>query len=348
MPGSPVRGSTDDPMLTTPPPESLAIINARVVDEVLSLSEAIELVALAMKELSAGFVNAPERAGIVVSPEGKMVLMPGSMPRIQRFGVKTLSLMSSASKRGLPSHQGVMLLFDCQSGRPLCAIDSHAITGLRTAAATAVATRGLARADARRVAILGCGSLAKLHIEALLQVRAVEDIRIWSRTPGRAQSFAEEVAGLFAAKIHAAGTAREAVDGADIICTLTGSDTPVLEGKWLSPGQHLNLVGASTRASREVDDEAVVRGYYIADCRSHALQQAGELRHAMEGGYVTEEHIAGEIGEILNGTKPGRSDPSMITIYKSLGHVAQDIRVADALFSRLDRSKEVIWAPWPA
>jgi len=312
------------------------------------MSEAIELVALAMKELSAGLVDAPERTGIAVSSQGKMVLMPGSMPRIQRFGVKTLSLLSSASELGLPSHQGVMLLFDCRSGRPLCAIDSHAITGLRTAAATAVATQELARSDSRSVAILGCGSLARLHIEALLQVRPIEDIRIWSRTPGRAQAFAEEAATLFTANIQAVKTVPEAVDGVDIICTLTGSDSPVLEGKWLSAGQHLNLVGASTHASREVDDEAVARGYYIADCRSHALQQAGELRHAMESGPVDGDHIAGEIGEVLNGTKPGRSNASMITIYKSLGHVAQDIRVADALFSRLGRSKEVVWAPWPA
>jgi alanine dehydrogenase len=141
---------------------------------------------------------------------------------------------------------------------------------------------------------------------------------------------------------------REAIDGADIICTLTASALPVLEGKWLKAGQHLNLVGASTRASREVDDEAVARGYYIVDCRSHALEQAGELRHAIEQGAVREDHVAGEIGEVLSGTKQGRSDTSMITVYKSLGHIAQDIRVADAVFARLDRSKEVIWVPWPA
>jgi ornithine cyclodeaminase/alanine dehydrogenase-like protein (mu-crystallin family) len=138
------------------------------------------------------------------------------------------------------------------------------------------------------------------------------------------------------------------VEGVDIICTLTASDSPVLEGKWLIAGQHLNLVGASTRAAREVDDEAVARGYYIVDSRSHALEHAGELRHAMEHGYVRAEHVAGEIGEVLNGARPGRSAPSLITVYKSLGHVAQDIRVADAAFARLDRSKEVIWVPWPA
>jgi ornithine cyclodeaminase len=342
MAGAPVRD------LNQPPPGYLAVVNSRAVAELISLSEAIDSVTLAMQELSAGLVTAPERKGLAVSPQGRMVLMPGSMSHIQRFGVKTLSLLATASEWGLPSHQGLMLLFDSLSGRPLCAVDSHALTALRTAAATAVATRALARPEARTLAILGSGSLARLHIEAMLKIRPIETIRIWNRTADKARILARETAARFPAAVEVRESVREAVDGADIICTLTASASPVLEGKWLTAGQHLNLVGASTRASREVDDEAVARAYYIVDCRSHALEQAGELRHAMEQGYVREEHVAGEIGEVLSGTKQGRSDTSMITAYKSLGHIAQDIRVADAVFARLDRSKEVIWVPWSA
>jgi len=342
MTGSPVR----DP--GPPAHQMLAVVNSTALADVISLSEAIDSVTLAMRELSSGLVVAPERNGIAVSAHGKMVLMPGTMSHIQRFGVKTLSLLTTASQWGLPSHQGLMLLFDSLSGRPLCAIDSHALTAVRTAAATAVATRALARPDARSLAIVGTGSLARPHIEAMLKVCPIQSIRVWNRTADKARSFVKEIAARFAAAVEAVGTVQEAVQGADIICTLTASAAPVLEGKWLTAGQHLNLVGASTRASREVDDEAVARGYYIVDCRAHALEQAGELRHAMELGYVQEKHIAGEIGEVLNGTKQGRSDASMITIYKSLGHVAQDIRVADAVFARLDRSKKVVWVPWPA
>jgi ornithine cyclodeaminase/alanine dehydrogenase-like protein (mu-crystallin family) len=338
-----MKGSSDPNSVS----ESLAVVNSKAVAEVISLREAIELVALAMQELSSGLVAAPARTGLPVSAQGKMVLMPGTMSHIQRFGVKTLSLLATASDWGLPSHQGLMLLFDALSGRPLCAIDSHALTALRTAAATAVATRALARADASTLAIVGAGSLARLHIEAMLEVRPIERIRVWSRTPERVQAFAEDAAARFPCSVEACGSVRETVEGADIICTLTASDSPVLEGKWLAPGQHLNLVGASTRASREVDDEAVARSHYIADCLSHALEQAGELRHAMESGRVRDDHVAGEIGEVLNGTKQGRTDASMITLYKSLGHVAQDIRVADALFANLDRAKAVVWVPWP-
>jgi ornithine cyclodeaminase/alanine dehydrogenase-like protein (mu-crystallin family) len=342
MTGSPVR----DPQ--QPARESLAVVNSRAVAEVISLSEAIDQVTLAMQELSSGLVGALERKALAVSPQGKLVLMPGTMNHIQRFGVKTLSLQARAADWGLPSHQGLMLLFDSLSGRPLCAIDSHALTALRTAAATAVATRTLARADARILAILGSGSLGRLHVEAMLKIRPIEKIRIWSRNPENARSFAYETASRCSAAVETCPSVRETIDGADIICTLTASALPVLEGRWLTAGQHLNLVGASTRASREVDDDAVARGYYIVDCRSHALEQAGELRHAIEQGSVREEHVVGEIGEVLNGTTQGRSDTSMITVYKSLGHIAQDIRVADAVFARLDRSKEVIWVPWTA
>jgi ornithine cyclodeaminase/alanine dehydrogenase-like protein (mu-crystallin family) len=341
MTGAPVRATNQ------PSPESLAVVNSRALAEVISLSEAIDLVMLAMQELSTGLVSAPERKGLAISPQGQMVLMPGAMSHIQRFGVKTLSLQAIAAERGLPSHQGLMLLFDSLSGRPLCAVDSHALTAVRTAAATAVATRTLARPGARTLAIVGAGSLARLHIEAMLEVRPIEHIRIWSRSADKARALVQEAAARFPAAVEALESVREAVEGADIICTLTASATPVLEGRWLAAGQHLNLVGASTRASREVDDEAVARAHYIVDCRSNALEQAGELRHAMEHGHVREDHVAGEIGEVLNGTKDGRIDESMITIYKSLGHVAQDIRVADAVFSRLERSKQVVWVPWP-
>jgi ornithine cyclodeaminase len=326
---------------------SLAIVNPRAVSELLSLSDAIELVALAMRELSGDLVYAPERTGHPVSSHGKLVLMPGAMPHIQRFGVKTLSLVSNASEHGLPSHQGLMLLFDGLTGRPLCAIDSHALTALRTAAASAVATRALARAESSILALIGCGSLARLHVEAMCLVRPIDEIRVWSRTAERTQSFAREIADRFALRTEAASSVREAVDGADIVCTLTSSDVPVLHGEWLEPGQHLNLVGASTRAAREADDQVVARSRYIADSRPHALSQAGELRHAIEHGFIQESHVVGEIGEVLSGTVEGRTDASTITLYKSLGHVAQDLRVADAISSRLARSNQVVWVPWP-
>jgi alanine dehydrogenase len=312
----------------------------------ISLPEAIDLVSLAMQELSQGLVSAPERSVVPVGPRGKLALMPGAMAQIARFGIKTLSIFVPEARDDLPSHQGVMLLFDSDSGQLLCAIDSHALTALRTAAATAVATRALSRPTSCSLALLGCGSLAPLHVQAILLVRPIKDIYVWSRSQDKARAFASQCAGLVSANVQWVAGAREAVEQADIVCTISASATPILEGGWLKLGQHLNLVGASTRASREVDDEAVVRGYYVADCRTHALAQAGELRHAIESSRVGPKHIAAEIGEILTGSKPGRTSASMITVYKSLGHIAQDIRVANAVLARLDSSQLVVRVPW--
>ena len=141
-------------------------------------------------------------------------------------------------------------------------------------------------------------------------------------------------------------TAREAVDGADIVCTVTRSNEPVVLGDWLVPGQHLNLVGSSTSRSREVDEEAVARGRYVVDSRSHALSQGGELRAAIAAGVVQPTHLHAEIGEVLTGLAPGREDSDMITIYKSLGHIAQDLALAVAIHERANQSHHTIQAPW--
>ena len=326
----------------------LTIINASALAEMLSLPDAVELVRLAMQELSTGLVSAPHRTAFPIASNGTLVMMPGAMTHIARFGIKVLSLFPATVRGDLPGHQGAMLLFDSESGRLLCVIDSHAITALRTAAASAVATQVLSQPKSSSLALLGCGSLASLHLEAMLLVRPIKDIYVWSRSQEKAKAFAKHWSDRVPAKVTSLASAREGIERAEIVCTLTASKSPILEGQWLRPGQHLNLVGASTRAAREVDDEAVARGYYVADCRSHAIEQAGELRHAIKTARIGEGHIAAEIGEILAGLKPGRTSSSAITIYKSLGHVAQDIRVANALVDRLNRSTRVIQVPWMA
>ena len=330
----------------SPGSRALAVVNARALADIMPMAEAINLMTIAMQELSAGMVTAPERWGMSVGAEGKLVLMPGVMPHIGSFGLKVLSLFPNAAANGLHGHQGLVLLFDTENGRLLCAVDSHAVTGLRTAAASAAATRILARAESRSLALIGCGDLARLHADAISLVRPIDEIIVWGRSMEKAARFAEYCRARLSARLIIAGTVREAVERADIICTVTSSPLPVLEGQWLKPGQHLNLVGSSTRASREVDDEAVARGLFVVDSRPHALSQAGELRHAIEQGHVDENHVAAEIGEVLAGKAPGRSSAAMITTYKSLGHVAQDIRLIDTVYNRLGQSAHVVYVPW--
>jgi alanine dehydrogenase len=319
----------------------LLIINREALQDIITLAETIEVIDQAMRELSAGLVAAPERTVMSVNAATRLGLMPGAMPSLARFGVKAVSLSADAASFGLPSHQGVMLLFDSATGRPLAALDCHALTRMRTAAASAVAARALARPDAKVLAIIGVGDLAEPHLEAITAIRPVEQIRVWGRSKAKAEAFA---AGR--RNIRVMDSVEQAVKSADIICTLTSSAEPLLAGSWLEPGQHLNLVGSSLRSYREVDDETVRRGHFIADSRAHALSQAGELLHAVEQHVVDQSHVKGEIGEVLSGKAPGRSSNDQITIYKSLGHAAQDIALAHALLLRAGKSDKVPAVDW--
>lgn len=342
-----LNGAHSQAVATSAEQPLLAIVNAAAVVELVPIADAIELIDTAMRELSADRVVAPKRWTVPVSPNGTMGLMPGSMPGLDRFGIKVLSLFDNGMETGRSGHQGLMLLFDRTDGRPLAVIESGALTALRTAAASAVATRALARQDARSVAIIGCGEQANWHVDAMTSVRPIEQIRVWARSPEKAQRFANRHRQR-GQPVIVARSARAAVTGADIICMVSHSPEPLVFGDWLEDGQHLNLVGASVVSAREVDDIAVARGRFFVDSRSHALVQAGELLHAVAAGVVGKEHVIAEIGEVLDGHVVGRSSPSSITIYKSLGHVVQDLCVADAIFARLARSDHVQKARWQA
>lgn len=325
---------------------TLVVLNEHAVRDLLDYDAVIILVRQAMIDLSQGRIDAPERWAMSVGDNGILALMPGSVPDKKRFGIKVLSLFDPPdSVPPVPGHQGLMLLFDGENGRPLSIIDAHSLTAMRTAAASAVATDTLARYDCTSVAMIGSGEQARWHLRTLRRVRPIEQVRIWGRSAEKAQDFADyaKAQGLEALVCR---RARDAIDGADIICTTTRSCEPVVIGDWLSPGQHLNLVGASTHQAREVDEKAVARSRFVVDSRRNALSQAGELRAAIAAGAVSRQHIHAEIGEILAATANGREDPEMITIYKSLGHVAQDLAVAAALYERAADSSHTVSAPW--
>jgi ornithine cyclodeaminase/alanine dehydrogenase-like protein (mu-crystallin family) len=324
----------------------LILINKAALDELVSLQDAIAIVDAAMRDYSAGQVGSPQRTVLNVNPATRMGVMPGTMPGLGRFGVKIVSLSSDAPKFGLYSHQGMMILFDDATGQPLCMVECHALTRLRTAAASAVATRALSRPDSKILTIIGNGDLAEPHIDAISAVRPIEQVIVWGRQRGKVEEFVQSLPAVLNQNITVTSDIRQAVGLADIICTVTSSSEPLIHGEWLKPGQHLNLVGSSVRGPREVDDDVVARGYYIADSRPHALSQGAELCHAIEQGKVKEDHLKGEIGEVLAGSVPGRTNREQITIYKSLGHTAQDISVANAALSRAAESGKVVAIDW--
>jgi ornithine cyclodeaminase len=312
--------------IVTGPPS----IEGAVLAQLVSMDEAIGLVDAAMRTTVDIGTRAPERWAMPVSESGRMGIMPGSSAALGRFGIKVLSLYGAGQRGARPSHQGVMLLFDLANGEPLCVVEGNALTSLRTAAASAVATRALARADASSLAILGCGEQARLHIDAICRVRPITEIRLWNRTEANAQAFVRAHLRHLPVEVRVCNSSKDAVAGADIVCTLTASTQPILFGQDLQPGQHVNLVGSSQKGPREADDDAVARARYVADSRDHALSQGGELRHAIASGRVSDEHVLGDIGEVLLGRIVGRTSPSDITVYKSLGHIVQDLAVADA------------------
>jgi ornithine cyclodeaminase len=260
---------------------------------------------------------------------GKLGLMPGYIGGDgECFGVKIVSKFERAADDPHGSHVGVVLLFDATTGLPLGLLEGGTLTAIRTASTTALATDVLARADAKRLLIVGTGEEAWYHARALAHVRAFESIGVWGRNPAHA---AKLVARLAAAKLPHAPTVVAVDDlatafaAADVACTVTSAKEPFVNGAWLPPGLHLNLVGSAIPTTAEVDVETVRRGKFFVDYRDAALAQAGELRNAIAAGVVDADHVAGEIGEVLNGDRAGRGTDREITIYKSLGVTTQDL-----------------------
>ena len=231
--------------------------------------------------------------------------------------------------RGLDAHQGTVTLFDGETGVPTAILDASAVTEIRTAAVTAVATGLLARADARTLAVLGAGVQGRAHLAALAAVRDFEQVRVYAPTRAHAQALAEQAA-LPGARVTAVATAEDAVRGADVVVAATNSREPVLARAWLKPGAHVNAVGASTPQAREIDTATVAASALFCDSRESVRNEAGEFQLAVREGAITgEEHIRAELGEVLAGSAPGRRDDGELTLFRSLGIGVEDLAAAE-------------------
>ncbi len=269
----------------------------------------------------------------VPGAKGFMGLMPGwraagdGLP--EEFGLKAICLLPDNPARGLDTHQGTVTLFDGETGVPTAILDASAITMIRTAAVTAVATRLLARPDALVLAMLGAGVQGRAHIEALAGTCSFDEIRVYSPTAAHARSAAEWAATRVRVPVTVATGAEEAVRGADVVVTATSSREPVLRREWLARGTHVNAVGASQPSARELDVATVAASAMFCDSRESVLAEAGEFRLAIqEGAIAGEEHIRAELGEVLAGMHPGRSDASEVTLFRSLGIAVEDLAAA--------------------
>jgi len=311
------------------------VVNQSQVARLLPMGECIDLMAEALRTLGRGDAINPLR-DVLALPGGTNVLitMPAYMEDIRAMGLKVISVFPGNQGTEYDSHQGAVLLFETEHGRLLAIIDASSITAIRTAAVSGVATRLLAREDARIVAILGSGVQAASHLAAMLVVRSIERARVWSRTPEHARSFTRQMAGRYSLPVEPVASAQEAVAGADIICTTTAAREPVLMGDWLSPGAHINVVGASAPTAREVDTATMVRSRLFVDRRESTLNEAGDFLIPRREGAIDEGHIQGEIGEILLGRVTGRRSPEEITLFKSLGLAVQDVASAYRIYQK--------------
>jgi ornithine cyclodeaminase len=296
----------------------------------------IPIVRDAMIAFSHGETKQLLRSILTLSDDRRFGVMPGALGSHAPFGAKLIAAFQGEPGSGRPSHQGVVVLFDPQTGAPVGVVPAGEITAIRTGAASAAATSVLARADARRLAIIGCGEQAATHVRAISKVRPVESIVVWGRSMDRAQAFVGRMQREFACPIRGAESARDAVAEADIVCTVTAAKEPVVMGEWIRPGTHINVVGSSFAGPAEVDNDLVARSRFFVDSREGILRQGAEFLRAKEAGLVSDDHIVAEIGQVLSGDAEGRRSPEEITVYKSIGHIVQDLATAWALYSLPD------------
>jgi len=320
------------------------IANQDQVSDLLPMHECIEVMQDALKMLAGGDAILPLRTMLIL-PDGQnlMGLMPSYLGGIQSVGVKVIAAFPSNYGTEYDTHQGVVLLFDTERGLLRAIVDGTAITAIRTAAVSGVATKLLARPDAGDLAIVGAGTQARAHLEAMLVVRDIRRVRVYSLPLEGAHQFARRESDRHGIEVEVKETAQEAVDGADIICTVTTAKEPVVKGEWVAPGAHINAVGAFTPTTRELDTAAVVRSRFYGDRRESTLNEAGEFLIPKNEGVIDESHIVGEIGEILVGKVQGRTSPGEITLFKSLGIAIEDLAAAHYV---LNKAREKNLGTW--
>jgi ornithine cyclodeaminase/alanine dehydrogenase len=310
------------------------LLNRADLERLLDVESVIEAVQQGFADYTAGKVQMPARTAVRgTDPPGVLLLMPCAMTDSRVLGTKLVSVYPQNPSRGLPTIGALYVLSDYETGFPLAVMDAGFITGLRTAAASAVATRFLARQDARSLGIFGTGVQAEFHALAIPAVRKVERILVWGSSPQKSRQFAERMQGRCRARVEV-GESLAAVAAADIVVTGTTATQPLFSGDAIRPGAHVNGVGSHAPAARELPPDLVARGRVVVDTYEAAFAEAGDLLLAIEEGAIAREHIAAEMGEIVLGNKPARRSADEITLFKSCGVAFEDAMTANLAVRR--------------
>ncbi len=313
------------------------------VSALLDMQGCINLMKDTLVDYSYGRAIQTLRTAMPISPAKILGVMPAANPRLGVTGAKIITVFPDNFQRGLPSHQGAVVLFDIETGSLKAFLDGEGITGIRTAAVSAAATDALARPDAHVLCLLGSGLQARRHLEAIRLVRAVDEVRVWDINPDSVRRFQSEMQAAHGIPIRdCCGDVRAAVNGADIICTVTAAREPVLFGAHLSPGAHVNAVGACGARYRELDTEAICKSRFFCDSRESCMNEAGDFLIPLRQGEVLQEHLLGEIGRVLSLELPGRVSPEDITVFEAQGLAAEDLSAADYIFqkSKIEEEKQ--------
>ncbi|MCZ6727404.1 MAG: ornithine cyclodeaminase family protein [Acidobacteria bacterium] len=303
------------------------------VRRLLPMGECIEVMAEALAALGSGDGLNPLRSLLFLPDRtGLLGMMPSYLGTPAAIGIKVVTVFPGNHGTPFDSHQGAVLLFEVDHGSLLAVVEASEITAIRTAAVSGLATRLLAREEASSLALLGSGVQARTHLEAMLAVRPVSEVRVWSRSREHAEAFAATAAARHGIGVTAVASAQEAVSPADLVCTTTAAAEPILAGEWLAAGTHVNAVGSSIPTARELDSAAVVRSRLFVDRRESTLNEAGDFLFPQAEGAIDENHIQAEIGELLLGQHSGRSSPDEITLFKSLGLAVEDLAAAHYVY----------------
>jgi len=310
------------------------LLTEKDVRAVLSMDDLIAAMETALERFSAGAARQPLRSIVDAGGHGFYGVMPAYLEGPPALGTKLVSVYHGNAARGLPSHLATIVLHDPDTGALLAVMDGRYITEARTAAVSAASTKHLARRDARVLAVLGTGVQARSHIEAMMHARPFEEVRVWGRTPEQAASLATAMAPSIRARIDAVPSAREAVDGADVIALVTASREPVLQRAWIKDGVHICAVGACRPDQREMETAVVKDARLFVDSRQGALAEAGDIVIPIKEGAFDASHIAAELGDVFGGRAEGRRAPTDITVFKSLGMAVEDVAAARLAFER--------------
>jgi ornithine cyclodeaminase len=314
----------------------IVVLSHDDVTSLLPMGDCIALMSEALSALARGEVTNPLRS--VVRPEGTghfFGLMPayrgGGNPA---YALKEVCIFPDNPTRGLDAHQGAVLLHSAEDGRVLAVMNASAITAIRTAAVSGLATRLLAREDSTELAIVGTGVQARAHLDAMTSAWDFERVRIAGRSPSKAQAIVSELSPKYEFRMEAAASAEDAVRGADVIVTATNSAEPVIRRAWVKQGAHINAVGSCSPKKRELDTETVVASTFFVDRRESALNEAGDYVIPASEGAVGPSHIRAELGQLLIGEELGRTFPEEITVFESQGIAIEDLASAQYLYRK--------------